>query len=50
LKAIIVTSIIGVLGFDEEGRIAAKKVFSKDASKVAEKLASSESGHIISRN
>lgn len=47
MKAIIVMSVIGVLGFDEEGRIAAKRVFPKDASKVAEKLAISESGHII---
>jgi nucleolar protein 56 len=47
LKATIVTSVIGVLGFDEEGRIAARKVFPKDASKAAEKLASSEDGQII---
>lgn len=48
MKAIIVPCVMGILGFDEEGKLVDKVVFPKNASKIAENLAEMESGKSIS--
>jgi nucleolar protein 56 len=47
MKTIIVTSIIGVLGFGEKGKLIDKKVFPRNALKIAENLIKIESGILI---
>jgi len=47
LKATIVVTVIGVVGFGEDGKIAEKMLFPKDASRIAGKLADVESGRVI---
>jgi len=47
LKAAIITSVIGVLGLDENGEIVDKEFFPRDAAKAAEKLFNIEQGRLI---
>lgn len=47
MKATIVESIIGVLGFDEDNKIAEKVFFPKDPQKTAERLRNIEQGKLI---
>jgi len=47
MKATIVTSLIGVLGFNEDGQMVDKILFKKDPKKIAEKMNSVEAGKTI---
>jgi len=47
LRAFIVSSIIGVLGFGEDGEIIEKVLFPKEPKKIAEKIEQINSGEII---
>ncbi len=47
MKAIVTSCVIGVLGFSEDGKLAEKALFPKDASKIAERLADLESGKAV---
>ena len=47
MKITIITSIMGILGFGEDGRIVDKILFEKDPRSIAEKLASVEAGEVI---
>jgi len=47
MKVTVITSIIGVLGFGEDGEIVDKILFEKDPHSIAEKLASVEAGKVI---
>ena len=47
MKATIVVSIIGVLGFDQKGKLIGNILFPKDAVKIAEKLIETESDKTI---
>jgi len=47
MKATIVESIVGVLGFDEKNELADYVLFQKDARKIAEALSNIESGKIV---
>jgi nucleolar protein 56 len=47
LKATIITSIMGVLGFSEDGKVIVSKLFSKDVSKTAAKLLDVEAGKVV---
>jgi len=47
LRVFIVSSIIGILGFGEEGEIIDKVLFPKEPRKIAEKIAQINSGEII---
>lgn len=47
MKITVITSIMGVLGFGEDGRIVDKILFEKDPRSIAEKLASVEAGEVI---
>lgn len=47
VKAIIVESVMGVLGFDENNRLVEKVLFPKDAKKIAERLGRLKTGKII---
>jgi len=47
LRAFIVSSIIGVLGFGEDGEIIEKVLFPKEPKKIAEKIKQINSGEII---
>jgi len=44
VKATVIESVMGVLGFDDEGRLVEWVLFPKDAGKVAEKLIEMEDG------
>ena len=46
MKATIVASIMGVLGFSEDGKVTASRLFPKDASKAASKLVDIEAGKV----
>ena len=46
MKATIVASVIGVLGFNEDGKVAASRLFPKDVSKIASKLVDIETGKV----
>ena len=46
MKATIVASVMGVLGFGEDGKVAASRLFPKDASKAALKLVDIEAGKV----
>jgi nucleolar protein 56 len=47
LKATIITSVMGVLGFSEDGKVAASRLFPKDISKTATKLLDIEAGKVV---
>jgi len=47
MKVTVITSIMGILGFGEDGRIVDKILFEKDPRSIAEKLASVEAGEVI---
>ncbi|MCS7120205.1 MAG: C/D box methylation guide ribonucleoprotein complex aNOP56 subunit [Nitrososphaerota archaeon] len=47
MKSVIVVSVFGVLGFNEDGNLIEKALFPKDACKAAEKLIKIESGRVI---
>ncbi len=47
MKATIIGCVIGVLGFDEKGKLIGRELFPKDAAVIAEKLAEIESGRIV---
>ena len=47
MRAFIVSSIIGVLGFGEDGEIIEKVLFPKEPKKIAEKIKQINSGEII---
>ncbi|TET56561.1 C/D box methylation guide ribonucleoprotein complex aNOP56 subunit [Candidatus Bathyarchaeota archaeon] len=47
MKITVITSIMGVLGFGEDGRIVDKILFEKDPRSIAEKLASVKAGEVI---
>jgi len=47
LKATIITSVMGILAFGEDAKIAGKVLFPKDALGIAEKLVTIESGKAI---
>ncbi|RJS90926.1 C/D box methylation guide ribonucleoprotein complex aNOP56 subunit [Candidatus Bathyarchaeota archaeon] len=47
MRAFIVSSIIGVLGFGEDGEIIEKVLFPKEPKKIAEKIEQINSGEII---
>ena len=47
MRVFIVSSIIGILGFGEEGEIIDKVLFPKEPRKIAEKIAQINSGEII---
>ena len=47
MKATIVTSVMGVLGFGEDAKIIGKVLFPKDATKIAERLLEIESGRTV---
>ena len=46
MKATIVASVMGVLGFGEDGKVAASRLFPKDASEAATKLVDIEAGTV----
>ncbi len=48
MKTTIIISVIGVIGFTEDGKITEKILFKKDPYYIAEKLSSTEAGTIIS--
>jgi nucleolar protein 56 len=47
MKATIIASVVGVLGFGEDGKIMDKVLFPRDAATIAEKLLQIESGRSI---
>jgi len=47
LKATIIASFIGVLGFGEDGKIVEKMLFPKNAFRIAERLIEIESGRLV---
>ncbi|MCK4436108.1 C/D box methylation guide ribonucleoprotein complex aNOP56 subunit, partial [Candidatus Bathyarchaeota archaeon] len=47
MKITVITSIMGILGFGEDGRIVDKILFEKDPRSIAEKLASVKAGEVI---
>jgi len=47
LKATIITSVMGLLGFGEDRTVVAKTPFPKNALKIAEKLMEIESGRVV---
>jgi nucleolar protein 56 len=47
MKAYVATNIIGVLAFDEKGKVVAKRLFPKEPEAIAERLERSRSGMLI---
>ena len=47
LKAFVITSVIGILGFSEDGELIGKALFPRDPKKIAERLERVNSGEVI---